>query len=56
MARSIAQIFAPSDFLEQKQRTNSLLQIYVDWEQQKKFFSERIQEADDVVEMLSQRI
>lgn len=56
MARSIASIFIPTDFLEQKQKNNSLNLIYVDWEQQKKFFSERIQEADDVVEMLSQRV
>ena len=52
MARSIASIFISNDFLEQKQRNNSLNQIYIDWEQQKRFFSERMQEADDVIEML----
>ena len=53
MTKALTSFFASNDLLDQSQRNQSVLQIYIDFEKSKKFFTERIRIADDVVEMLS---
>jgi len=43
----------PSELLELKPKNSLINQIYADWEQQRKFFLERMLEAEDVIDILS---